>query len=176
MSNKTLRFMVEGGLIAAIYTTLTLVLAPIGFGPFQCRISEALTILPVFTPAAIPGLTLGCIISNTIGLVMGVNIAGVLDIPFGSAATLLAALLTYACRNIQFKGIPVVSALPPILLNAAVIGAELSVVLKVPFWEAAIVMVGVGEAVACIGIGLLLAFALKKTGAADKMFYKPIGT
>ena len=61
MPNKALRRLVEGAVIAALYTALTLALAPISFGPFQCRVAEVLTILPIFTPAAIPGLTLGCI-------------------------------------------------------------------------------------------------------------------
>lgn len=154
----------QSAVIAALYTALTLLLAPISFGPAQLRVAEMLTILPAVTPSAVVGLTLGCALSNAVGLAMGTNIAGALDILFGSIATLLAALCTRALRNVTIKGLPVLSAIPPVVFNALVVGGELSVVLGLPFWACAL-EVGAGELIACIG-GLVLYPAFKR---AEKM-------
>ena len=93
MKNKSVLFMAQAAMIAAIYVVLTIVFAPFSFGEVQVRIAEALTILPVFTPAAIPGLFIGCLIGNILG--------GALlpDIIFGSLATLIGALFTYLLRK-----------------------------------------------------------------------------
>ena len=98
-------------MIAAIYVVLTIVFAPFSFGEVQVRIAEALTILPVFTPAAIPGLFIGCLIGNILG--------GALlpDIIFGSLATLIGALFTYLLR----KRSKFLAPLPPILANIVVV-------------------------------------------------------
>ena len=160
MPNKALRRLVEGAVIAALYTALTLVLAPISFGPFQCRVSEVLTILPIFTPAAIPGLTLGCILSNAVGAAMGTNILGILDIFVGSAATLLAAVCTYLLRNVCVKGV----------FNVLFIGTELSLALGHPLWFSMIVEVGLGEAAASMVLGIPLAAILIKSGAQKRIF------
>lgn len=170
MPNKALRRMVEGAVIAALYTALTLVLAPISFGPFQCRVSEVLTILPIFTPAAIPGLTLGCILSNAVGAAMGTNILGILDIFVGSAATLLAAVCTYLLRNVCIKGVPVLATLPPVVFNVLFIGTELSLALGHPLWFSMIVEVGLGEAAASMVLGIPLAAVLIKSGAQKRIF------
>lgn len=100
---------VKAGLIAAIYVILTLILGETSFGPIQFRISEALTILPFFEPAAIPGLFVGCLLSNIFGGY------GFLDIFFGSLTTLLAAYLTSKMPN------KYLATLPPIILNALII-------------------------------------------------------
>ena len=88
-SRKNIRFLTESAVIAAIYALLTVIFAPISYGLLQVRISEALTVLPAYTPAAIPGLFAGCLIANIIGG------NGLLDIIFGSLATLIAAFLSY---------------------------------------------------------------------------------
>ena len=92
-NNKTVYFVAYGAVIAAIYTVLTLVFAPISFGPVQFRIAEALCILPFFTPAAVPGVFIGCLLSN---LLCG---AAPLDIVFGSLATLIGAAGSYGLRG-----------------------------------------------------------------------------
>lgn len=92
-SSSRTYFMVYAAAIAAIYTVLTMVFAPISFGPIQFRISEALCILPFFTPAAVPGLFIGCLLSN---LLCG---AAALDIIFGSLATLIGALGSWMLRK-----------------------------------------------------------------------------
>ncbi len=170
----SLRRLSEGAVIAALYTVLTVGLSPISYGLFQCRVSEALTILPAFTPSAIPGLAVGCLISNTIGLAMGLNVAGPLDIVLGTAATLLAAFCSYALRNIRFKDVPVLSALPPVLFNAVIIGAELSVAFNHPLWISMLVEVGAGELAACLVLGVPLATVLVKTGAGQRIFGQSI--
>lgn len=113
MQNRTLRQLTAAGVIAAAYAALSLVLAPITFGPVQCRISEALTLLPVISPAAIWGVTLGCAVTNGVGAATGANFLGLVDLPVGTAATLLAAVATRLLGKIRFGGLPWLSALPP---------------------------------------------------------------
>ena len=107
MKNKNLSFMTQAAMIAAIYVVLTYIFAPFSFGEVQVRISEALTILPIFTPAAIPGLFVGCLIGNILG---GAILP---DIVFGSIATLIGAFFTWKLREQK----PVVATLPPIISN-----------------------------------------------------------
>ncbi len=151
---------VTQALIAAIYTALSLGLAPLSFGSVQFRISEALTLLPIFSPSYIIGVTLGCFLTNLLGFFMGVNILGSLDIVFGTAATLIAAILTYYFRNIKFKGLPVLSAIPPIIINAVVIGLELTVLIAGGFDFAVFsfqaLCVGAGQLGSCLILGLIL--------------------
>lgn len=109
MNMKT-KYVVQAGIIAALYVVLCQVLGWWSFGPIQFRLAEALTILPFFTPAAIPGLFVGCLLANIIG--GGV----ILDIVVGSLTTLVAAVLSYKLRKMKWV-VPV----PPIVLNALVI-------------------------------------------------------
>lgn len=156
----------QAGLIAALYAALTLLVQPLSFGAVQLRVSELLTVLPVYTPAAIPGLTVGCFLSNLIGLSSGANPAGGWDLLFGTAATALSAVLTYALRNKRLKGSPVWATLPPVVLNALIVGTELYVVYGgLPLWLH-VVWVAAGQLVACTLGGLLLAWTLEKTGAS----------
>ncbi|PKM69130.1 MAG: QueT transporter family protein [Firmicutes bacterium HGW-Firmicutes-2] len=108
--NKKTKYLVQSGVIAAIYVVLAQVFGFMGFGPIQFRIAEALTILPFFTPAAIPGVFIGCLLANI--LYGGV----LLDVVFGSLTTLLAAYLSYRLRKNKWM-----VTVPPILLNAAII-------------------------------------------------------
>ena len=110
--NKKVKFIVHAALIAALYVVLTIVANSLGLANYaiQVRFSEALTILPFFTPAAIPGLFVGCILSNFLtGCLL-------LDIVFGSIATLLGALGTYALRKVSKWLAP----LPPIAANTLI--------------------------------------------------------
>lgn len=165
-NNNKLRLMAEAGMIAALYTVATIALAPLSYANVQFRVSEALTLMPVFTPAAIPGLTIGCIIANAVGVATGSNIAGWLDVVFGSAATLIAAILTRLLRKIEFKGIPFLSILPPVLLNALIVGGEIAVAYDLPYWVCAL-EVGGGELGVCLLLGIPLVLALKKTKLFD---------
>ena len=167
--SEKIRFLTTAGVIAGLYTALTLLLAPFSFGIVQCRLSESLTILAAYHPAAVVGLTVGCAISNMVGLTMGANTAGALDILLGTFATGLAAWLSYRLRHIRFGGLPVLSTIPPVVLNALIIGSELTVVLgpiNLPTWLMWMGSVGLGQVVACIGGGLVMACAFQKSGFA----------
>lgn len=166
--------MTQTALIAALYTVLTLVLPMASFGTIQLRFSEVLTILPAFSKTAIAGLTLGCALANAIGVAMGLNTAGVWDILFGTAATLLASVLSYALCRVKWKGLPLLSVWPPVLVNAVVIGVELCwlVLGEVTLDGTALmaVQVGVGQLLPCVFGGLLLYGVLQKSGIAQKIF------
>ena len=120
------RALVVSALIAAIYAVLSLSLSFLSFGPVQVRVAEALTLLPVFSPVAIVGVTLGCFVTNLVGTFTGANVLGPLDMLFGTAATLTAALLSYWLRKLRMKNLAIPSAIPPVLVNALVVGGELT--------------------------------------------------
>lgn len=150
--NKVL-FVAQAAMIAAIYVVLTIVGASFAFGPIQVRFSEALTILPVFTPAAVPGVFLGCLISNiTAGCLLP-------DIIFGSLATLIGAIFTWMLRDKSKYLAP----LPPIIANALVVPFVLKYAymepLSIPFM---MLTVGIGEIVSCGVLGLCLHTALAR--------------
>ncbi len=113
MKKIPVKGMVLCGLIAALYVVFTLPFGQIAFGPIQFRIAEVLTLLPFFTPWAIPGCTLGCLLANLL-------FSTPLDAAVGPLATLLAAFLTYRCRHL------LLAPLPPILINGIVIGTMLT--------------------------------------------------
>lgn len=153
MKEKKTLFMTQAAMIAAVYVVLTVVFAPIAFGQVQIRIAEALTILPLFTPAAIPGLFIGCLIGNIVG-------GAVLpDIIFGSLATLIGAIFTYLLRN-QSKYL---APLPPIIANIIVVPLVLryayGVLLPIPFM---MLTVGIGEVVSCGVLGIIVYTALQR--------------
>ena len=164
MYNKKLRFLVEGSIIAAIYAALTVMIYPLSYGAVQFRFSEALTILPVFTPAAIPGLTIGCFIANITGPYSWI------DAVFGTLATFLASLCTYYARNIKFKSIPFLSMFFPVIFNAVIIGLEINIFF-LPEGEnftflgfiISALWVGLGELVVCYLLGTPLYMAISKT-------------
>ena len=171
-ASDNIRFVTATGVIAGLYTALTLVLAPFSFGIVQCRVSEALTILAAYHPAAVMGLTVGCALSNFVGLAMGANTAGALDILLGTFATGLAAWLSYLLRNVRWGGLPVLSTLPPVVLNALIIGAELTVVLgprTIPTLLLWMGSVALGQLIACVGGGLLLAYSFQKSGLDSRL-------
>lgn len=157
---------VKVALIAAIYSTVSLVLAPFSFGNIQVRVAEGLTLLPLLSPLPILGLTLGCFITNFIGVLMGANILGMMDVFIGTFATLIAAVLTYYFRNIKIKGFPFLSTLMPIVINAIIIGAELAYVFAPAFTFTYFLIfaleVGIGQSIAVYLVGLPILNALKK--------------
>ncbi|MBO7711259.1 MAG: QueT transporter family protein [Lachnospiraceae bacterium] len=152
MKEKRVMFLVQAAAIAAVYIVLTMVFAPISFGEVQIRISEALTILPFFTPAAVPGLFIGCLLGNFLG---GAILP---DIIFGSLATLIGAVFSYALRRNKFL-VPI----PPIVANTVIVPFVLrygyGVNLPIPFM---MLTVGAGEVVSCGVLGLILLFALDR--------------
>lgn len=167
---KSTHFLAQAAMIAAIYAALTYAAAGLGlaYGNIQFRFSEALTLLAVFTPAAIPGLTIGCFLGN-----LG-SPFGLVDILCGTFATFLAAVMSYQLRRVRVKNVPWLSALPPVIMNALIVGFEVAWFMPegltwVGFAVSAL-EVGVGELVVCYALGLPLTAMLEKTGAAKKIF------
>lgn len=168
MKNKTIRFITVSAVIAALYVVLTWLtnfIPPIG-GVFQLRIAEAMCILPMFTPAAIPGLILGCFLTN---LLLGY---GIYDIVFGTLATAIGAVLTYfisyrkndaSIGRFTFRAI--LGTIPPTLSNALIIPFVIMLSSNIPFSFAAylplVLDVGLGELVCVAAFGIPLAFALR---------------
>ncbi len=148
MRNKKVLFITQAAMIAALYVVLTLIANALGLANYaiQVRFSEALTILPYFTPAAIPGLTIGCIISNLLTGCLP------LDIIFGSIATLIGAVGTYLLRKYRWA-----AAIPPIVANTLVVPFVLAYVYK---FEGSIwyfmLTVGFGEVISCELLGMIL--------------------
>lgn len=144
--NLTTRALARGAIIAAIYAVLTLLLAPISYGEVQVRISEALTLLPVIMPEAIPALAIGCLLSNILG---GCTI---FDIVFGTLATLLAAVCTRRLRENVW-----LAAAMPVLFNGVIVGAVVhycySPIIPLPL---CMLSVAAGEALSCFILGTLL--------------------
>lgn len=152
MKNKNVAFLTQAAIIAAVYVVLGVVFSAIGNGAIQVRFAEALTILPLFTPAAIPGLFIGCLLSNILsGCILP-------DIIFGSLATLLGAVGTYKLGKIQ----PMLGTLPPILANTVIVPLVLRYgygqPLPIPYM---MLTVGIGEVISCGLLGMILYVALK---------------
>ena len=151
--NKTAAlWLAQGAAVAALYVVLTLIFAPISFGSVQFRIAEILTILPLFTPAAVPGLFVGCLLGNILGGAI------IWDIVFGSLATLIGAALGYLLRFNRWL-VP----LPTVIANALIIpwvlrygyGIQVPILLQIAY-------VAAGEILGCYILGELLATVLLK--------------
>ena len=154
MKNKKILFITQAAMIAALYVVLTFLANAFGLasGVIQVRLSEMLTVLPFFTPAAIPGLYIGCILSNWL------TGCCLLDIFVGSLATLIGAVLAYLLRKQKWL-VP----LPNILANAVIVPFVLIYGYGVPdAWWFLFLTVGAGEVISCGVLGMILLFALKK--------------
>lgn len=158
--NRKIKFITQSAIIAALYVVITLIGAPLASGTPQVRFSEAMCVLPVFTTAAIPGLTIGCAIYNF------VFAGSIYDAIFGSAATLIGAVLTYLLKKISMKRcLGFLATVPPIISNTVVIPIMLAYTMNVKesipvlaFW------VFLGEVISCGVLGTLLLLAIKKYG------------
>ena len=161
INTKTL---VVSSLIAAIYAVVTMYLTyPMSYQASQFRVAEALTILPFFSSSPIYGLFIGCLIANLLSPV------GPLDIIFGSLATLLAAICTYYIGKSNLKYKKYLAPLPPVLINAIIVGLLLNYTLK---WPLILTMaqVGFGQLLCCYGLGLPLLIAIDKNPEIKKLF------
>ena len=152
MKKQNTLYLVQGAAIAAIYVVITVMFAPLSFGNVQIRFSEAVTVLPFFTPAAVPGLFIGCLIANILG-------GGIpMDIIAGSLATLIGAVLSYRLRNHKYL-VP----LPPILANTLIVPFVLyygyGMNLPIPFM---MLTVGIGEIASCGVLGMIILLALER--------------
>lgn len=153
MKNKNISFMTQAAMIAAIYVVLTYVFAPFSFGEVQVRISEALTILPVFTPAAIPGLFIGCLIGNFLG---GAILP---DIIFGSICNINWSILYMEASREESLPCPGSTDYCKYPDRSVVLRYGYGVALPIPFMMCT---VGIGEIISCAVLGMVLYFALKK--------------
>lgn len=154
MRNKNVTFITQAGVIAALYVVLTLLANALGLANYaiQVRFSEALTILPFFTPAAIPGLFVGCLLSN---LITG---CAPMDVVFGSLATLAGAIGTYQLRKHKW-----LAPMPPIVANIIVVPLVLAYVYQ---FEGSLIFfaitVGIGEIISCGVFGMILLNVLNR--------------
>lgn len=169
MNKKKTVFVVESAIIAAIYAGLTYLAGIFGvaYAGIQFRFSEALTILATLTPAAIPGLTIGCFLGNI------TSPYGLIDIICGTVATLLAAILSYNTRKITIKKLPLLSPLFPVLTNAVIVGIEITLFMPEGFKLQAFLInamqIAIGQLVMCYGLGLPLYNVIKKTKIYKKI-------
>lgn len=164
--------MVHCAVIAAVYVVLCLVLAPFSYGTIQVRVAEALCLLPVFGAEYIIGVTLGCFLANLFG-------STIIDVIFGTLATLLACLVTYRLRNLRIKGLAIPASLPPVLFNAVIVGIEITVfftdysVMSAPLWLLCLtngITVGIGEVISCTVLGVALVKLIESNAALRQIF------
>ena len=167
----TVRKLVRCALVAAVYVVLCLALAPFSYGAVQVRVAETLCLLPVFGPEYIVAVTLGCFLANLLG-------STVIDVVFGTVATLLACLVTYALRKMRWKGLAIAASLPPVLFNAVIIGIEIGVFftdpsISAPLWLVCVgngISVGIGELISCTVLGVALVKLIESNEGLRRVF------
>lgn len=174
MKSKNVNKLVTAALIAAMYAALTAAVAPLAYGAIQLRVSEALTVLPLFSSVAIPGLTIGCLLANIIGLSLGQTV--VWDILFGTIASLIAAVITYIIGKSKSKKVRyVLGPFPAVIVNAIVVGLEITIFFTdggasaTAFWFN-FISVFIGQALVCYIIGIPLIMLLEKNQLYKKLF------
>ena len=163
--NLSVRKLARCAVVAAIYVVLCMALQPFSYGAVQVRVAEALCLLPI------AGVVLGCFLANLLG-------STIVDVIFGTLATLLACVVTYKLRNVRFKGLALAASLPPVLFNAVIIGVEIAVLFpdpssSAPLWLACItngISVGIGELISCTVLGVLLVKIIESNAALRKVF------
>lgn len=164
--------LVRCAVIAAVYVVLCLVLAPFSYGAIQVRIAEALCLLPVFGAEYIIGVTLGCFLANLFG-------STIIDVVFGTIATLLACLVTYRLRNVRIKGLAIPASLPLVLFNAVIVGIEITIfftdytAMSAPVWLLCLtngITVGIGELISCTILGVALVKLIESNTALKQIF------
>jgi uncharacterized membrane protein len=164
MNKRKIRLLTTSAMISAVYLALTLIFYLTSFLPYQIRFAEALTVLPYFTPLAIPGLFVGCVIANIIGG------NGIWDIVVGSLATLIAAYLTYKISYNKPKR-KLLAPLPPVIINAVIVGSMLSILYELPPFVT-MLSVGGGQVVACYLLGYPLMLIIEKNKKLRELFEK----
>ena len=161
--------LVRCAVIAAVYVVLCLALAPFSYGAVQVRIAEALCLLPVFGAEYIVGVTLGCFLANMLG-------STVIDVVFGTLATLLACLVTYKLRDVRVKGLAIPASLPPVVFNMLIVGAfeitfffsDAAPTVALAAFNA--VAVGIGEIISCTVVGVALVKLVESNEGLKRIF------
>ena len=169
MKNLSVRRLVRCAVIAAVYVVVCMALQPFSYGAVQVRVAEALCLLPVFGAEYIVGVTLGCFLANLLG-------STVVDVVFGTLATLLACLVTYKLRDIRVKGLAIPASLPPVVFNMIIVGAfEITFFFSdgAPTAMLAVfnaVTVGIGELISCTILGVALVKLIESNAGLNKIF------
>lgn len=169
--NSSVRKLVRCALVAAIYVVLCMVLQPLSYGAVQVRIAEALCLLPVFGTEYILGVVLGCFLSNLLG-------STIVDVVFGTLATLLACLVSYALRRWRILGLAIPASVPPVLFNALIVGIEITVLYadpasSAPLWLLCVgngISVAIGEILSCCVLGVALVRLIESNTALRTSF------
>ena len=167
--NSSVRKLVHCGVVAAIYVVLCLALQPLSYGAVQVRVAEALCLLPVFGAEYIVGVVLGCFLANLLG-------STIVDVIFGTLATLLACLVTYKLRDVRIKGLAIPASLPPVVFNMIIVGAfEITFFFSdgAPTAMLAVfnaVTVGIGELISCTILGVALVKLIESNAGLNKIF------
>lgn len=161
--------LVKVSVISALYVLLTYISASFGLAycPIQVRVSESLCVLPVVFPEAVFGLTLGCLVSNL------TSPFGMVDIIFGTLATFVAAFLTFKLKKFTLYGLPLMSLIPPVVINPLVVGLTISIFSPEGFSVAAFflifVSIMVGELISCYALGVPLYLFIKRSNLFEKL-------
>lgn len=165
-NKRRIRFIVNNGIIAALYVVLTLPFAQIAYGPIQVRLAEVLTVLPIFSMGTIPGVTLGCFLAN----LFNPGNLGPIDIIFGTLATLIAGFLSYWIGKVS----PYLGIIPPVVANGLIVGGYLPFLLAdgSSAITAQVVLISMlevagSEAALLVVLGLPLIVLIKKTKIKD---------
>lgn len=169
--NSSVRKLVRCALVAAIYVVLCMVLQPLSYGAVQVRIAEALCLLPVFGAEYILGVVLGCFLSNLLG-------STIVDVIFGTLATLLACLVSYALRRWRILGLAIPASVPSVLFNAVIVGIEVTVLYadpanSAPLWLLCVgngISVAIGEILSCCVLGVALVRLIESNSALRRSF------
>ena len=168
----TIQRLVRAALIAAVYIALCTLLAPFSYGPIQIRVAEALSLLVVLCPEAVVGVTLGCFLANLFSPSFFFA-----DLIVGTLATLLAALASRRLRHLRWHGLPLASSLPPVLFNAVLVGAELTIFFLPGSLDAPagaylfnMLTVGVGQVISCCFMGVGLVWFIEKSPPMRRLF------
>ena len=168
-NNVSVRKLARCAVVAALYVVLCMALQPFSYGAVQVRVAEALCLLPVFGPEYIAGVVLGCFLANLLG-------STIVDVIFGTLATLLACLVTYKLRDIRVKGLAIPASLPPVVFNMIIVGAfEITFFFSdgAPTAMLAVfnaVTVGIGELISCTILGVALVKLIESNASLNKIF------
>jgi len=162
-----IRKLVRAAVIACIYTVICLLTTQISFGPVQVRLGESLAMLSVFSIEAIVGVTVGCFLSNMLA-------SAPIDMIVGTAATLISALLTYWLRKLRYKKLALVPSIPPVAINAVVIGIEVSFLYFPRELVSSVILmnilsVGIGQLISCSIVGVLLVYIIERNPSLLKL-------
>lgn len=162
-------------MLAGIYAAITFITFYMSFGQVQYRVSEMLTVLPAFSNIAIPGLSIGCVLANLIGFIIGANPVGIVDAVFGTIATFIASVMTYYIGKSKKKLVRYLFCpMPPVIINTIIVGFEITYFfmgsLDINIFLINAVSVFVGQAVVCYALGIPLMIFMERNDFYKRIF------